>query len=645
VWATQVGTFKFPTCTSGPQGMLSGRVTELGSGLPVAGAQIAVTGSVSNSVQTLTDADGYYQIIGLPTGAYTASAAAYGYLGATAGVVISDGVTTGQDFSLERRPAVTVEGVVTDGSGHGWPLYAEVELSGGGLGEAAAVGRFTTAMSGTYTVTLYQGLTYQFEVRAVAPGYQPTQTILALETLSSTVRLDFSLLADQAACTAPGYQPAYLYFEDFEAGNGGFTITTTNVQLPITWAWGAPVNGPGFAHSGQAVWATNLNGDYANKEDSYLVSPVIDMSASAGQALVVTWWQWLSTERDYDFVSLEASADGGLTWQRIYGEVGGALNLNWAQRRALLDPVYATSQLRLRYRMRANYVNTAPGYYLDDLGIGAFALPTQTVYTEDFELSAGSYITSGTTTWAWGVPLSGPGTAHSGSRVWATNLTGNYMDNEDGLLTSPPIDLSAYQGQSPVLSWWQWLATESGYDFPTVEISRDGGSTWQPVYQEVSGDLALTWTRQRIVLDPAYAVNSFRVRFRLWADGAVNEAGWYLDDVAIEMLPVMPAAVCGQQAGGLVLGNVYAAQTGFPLDQIRVGHASGATVSFVTPDDPAVADGFYILFAPSGWQTITAAFHSASDTHNVLVVSDQIVWQDFYLPVFQCLLPLVVKSP
>ena len=40
-----------------------------------------------------------------------------------------------------------------------------------------------------------------------------------------------------------------------------------------------------------------LAGNYSSYEDSALTSPAIDLSAYGGQWLVVTWWQWLQSQR------------------------------------------------------------------------------------------------------------------------------------------------------------------------------------------------------------------------------------------------------------------------------------------------------------------------------------------------------------
>jgi hypothetical protein len=99
---TRIGSFKFPSCTSGPSGVLQGTVTDSGSGNPVAGARVTAGAS-----ETLTDAAGHYQFLALPVGTYDMTATKFGLVpGAAPGVVVADGATTTQDFALAPAPQV-----------------------------------------------------------------------------------------------------------------------------------------------------------------------------------------------------------------------------------------------------------------------------------------------------------------------------------------------------------------------------------------------------------------------------------------------------------------------------------------------------------------------------------------------------------
>ncbi len=326
------------------------------------------------------------------------------------------------------------------------------------------------------------------------------------------------------------------YVENFDSGDGGFTASGVT-----SWAWGAPTSGPGSAHSGSNVWATTLAGDYGTNEDGYVTSPPIDLSGYTNHEFILTWWQYLVTESGFDFASVEVSDNGGGTWAVVYGEASGAVSPAWTRQAVRLEPSFAVSNFRVRFHLRSDASANFPGFYLDDVEVRAIAIRSNTnqplaIYRNTFEANDGQFTVSGVSSWAWGFPASGPESAHSGSNVWATGLSGFYDANEDGYLASPPIDLSAYPGRSFTLSWWQYLVTEANCDFAGVEVTRDRGATWDLVYGEVSGEVSTTWMNPSVMLDSTFAVPDFQVRFRLRSDESLNNFGFYLDDVEIAVV-------------------------------------------------------------------------------------------------------------
>jgi len=52
----------------------------------------------------------------------------------------------------------------------------------------------------------------------------------------------------------------------------------------------------------------------------------------------------------------------------------------------------------------------------------------EVIYFTDLEIDNGGFTAGGTSTWQWGTPTSGPGSAHSGSKCWGTTLGGEYPD-------------------------------------------------------------------------------------------------------------------------------------------------------------------------------------------------------------------------
>jgi hypothetical protein len=165
--------------------------------------------------------------------------------------------------------------------------------------------------------------------------------------------------------------------------------------------------------------------------------------------------------------------------------------------------------------------------------------------------------------WTMGAPDGR--SCHSGESCWTTGLYGEYGDCEAGELLSPEVDLSACAGTGAAvtLRFWHWYQFEAGtlanYDGGTVQISPDGGQSWQiarpePDYlgpiqgtydecgtpPEIDGlpgwSAALggdDWVEVGVEIDDELQTDAFRVRFLFGSDRGVVDEGWYIDDVEI----------------------------------------------------------------------------------------------------------------
>lgn len=374
-WQTRIAAFKFPNCALGPQGTLRGTVSNASNGNPIVGAQVQAASSPIQTFSTSSGTGGGYSIV-LPVNTYTVTGSAYGFRpAAISGVSVVSGTTTTQNIQLTPVVMRVVSGTVTDAT-TGWSLYAHITIQGDPFNPPPPYNDlWTDPVTGHYSVTLAEGITYTFNVNAWVTGYNAASHAVGPLTANRTE--NFGLTVDSVTCNAPGYHPTVVYSETFEASNGEYITTTPSTT---SWAWGTPSAAPGLgsAHSGAKLWATNLTGNYNNNEDGYTTSPNIDLGTYAGQSLLLSWWQWLQTESCCDYASVEVSKDGGATWARVYGEVSGNIDLVWAQHSVTLDPTYAVSNFRVRFRLRTDYSVTYPGWYVDDVQIRSASCIPQT---------------------------------------------------------------------------------------------------------------------------------------------------------------------------------------------------------------------------------------------------------------------------
>ncbi len=293
------------------------------------------------------------------------------------------------------------------------------------------------------------------------------------------------------------------------------------------------------------------------------------------------------------------------------------------------------------------------GIYIDSF---QFTLPVE-IYMEGFETTDGGYIPSPLTGgWAWGVPTSGPGSAHGGTKLWATVLGGNYANSANWTLTSPAFTAS---GNNPQLKFWHWYSfegTSTLYDGGNVKISTNSGGTWSVVTpvggytgtaysstpgvggQQIYGGSSGGWLEATFNL-PVNAGQQFLLRWHFGSDGSVNSyPGWYIDDISgIGFSNMLSGISEGSQSINYLTTMLYAskpnpvtngiAQISFSLAEpgrvaLKIYDASGRVVTTLTNGQLArgrynmtwngkdehnrnVADGIYFYTLETSKQNFT----------------------------------------
>ena len=148
-------------------------------------------------------------------------------------------------------------------------------------------------------------------------------------------------------------------------------------------------------------------------------------------------------------------------------------------------------------------------------------------FTEDGE--------GGTSNWSWGSPWGlvtlDAAASHAGvsSTVWTDSPDANYGADADTSMTTF-IDLSG--STNPVLSFWHSYSLEMGQDLLRLQVSTDDGQTWTSL-RSYTGTENI-WNQERVNLG-AYTGNAnLGLRFRVTANEANQQDGWYMDDLTIK---------------------------------------------------------------------------------------------------------------
>ncbi len=367
---TRVGSFKFPSCAEPRHGILQGTVTEADSGLPIPGAK--VTAGLS---ETVTDDAGHYQLL-LLAGIYDMTVVKFGVIpGSASDVEVVFEETTTQDFVLGLAPRTLLNGVVRDGSGAGWPLYATIRITG--PPEFTPAELFTDPVSGYYGITLVTGVTYTLSSEAVIPGYLPDVRSLLLETaaghsLTGVVEI-IELEIDPTLCNAPGYGlDAEGLSESFDSG-----------ELPPGWAVVNNGGGLGWTiHEGPdpcGLFDGNLTGGAGAftlvnshcegevSEDTELVTPSVDLSALSS----------VQIRFDQDFnggfpafgeiADVDISIDGGVSWSNVLHQTEAVAGPNT---QSIDVTALAAGQADVRARFHYYNAFAALWWQVDDVILG-----------------------------------------------------------------------------------------------------------------------------------------------------------------------------------------------------------------------------------------------------------------------------------
>ncbi|MDQ1073586.1 hypothetical protein QFZ32_009114 [Streptomyces canus] len=342
---------------SGPHGTLSGTVKDAATGKPVAHATVGSGLDVAT-----TDAQGAYTL-DLPAGAVDAlTVKAFGYTTTTPVTLdIADGQTLTRDFRLSPIPRERVHGTVKDGSGHGWPLYARLAVSGS---PEAPV--WTDPVTGAYEMSLPKGSDYTLNVTAALPGYESLARPVTVHNKAVTANV--ALTADPDTATAIGYRleradRAEAFESTVTAPHGWSVVNAAGTDNG--WEFDDPTQ-RGNSTGGDGAFAVveSDNGPIGPHQDSQLISPAYDLSAA--QSAQLTFKTAYLANPTQQHMTVDASTDDGATWENVWTGPKVSDSAQHLTVPVSLRQFAGHNAVRLRFHFVANW-----GYFwaLDDVNV------------------------------------------------------------------------------------------------------------------------------------------------------------------------------------------------------------------------------------------------------------------------------------
>nr|WP_305788668.1 S8 family serine peptidase [Actinoplanes lichenis] len=323
----------------GPVARASGTVTDAGTGQALADVTVTAAGRT-----VTTGADGKYQLT-FEAGTYDVTATKYGYVTKTTPVTVGEGEVKTVNFALAPAPTVTVSGTVTDGSGHGWPLYAKVEVAG-----RPGAPLLTDPVTGRYSVALPANASYEITATPVYPGYQPTTVDVIVGTSAKTANIAAPVAP---ACTAAGYSVSY--------GESVLTESFDSTATPAGWSVVNRTDGGGwgFTDIGSRGNKTGGSGGFAiidsdklgsgKSQDSDLVTPALDLSGQSAPFIrFKSDFQALQSPIDID-----VTVDDGANWTNVWHQT--ANRRGPVTEEVSLAPAAGAASAKVRFRYAGSY--------------------------------------------------------------------------------------------------------------------------------------------------------------------------------------------------------------------------------------------------------------------------------------------------
>ncbi|MDB4665330.1 immunoglobulin domain-containing protein [Verrucomicrobia bacterium] len=156
--------------------------------------------------------------------------------------------------------------------------------------------------------------------------------------------------------------PPPVFEDDFESSNPGWTHGGAQDE----WEWGTPTVGPNGAASGSKAYGTDLDGTFEANTESWLRSPVIDLSEVPIANLSFQEFHEVDTEIDFHNVSVRIlDADSGDLIQEVFIQAGASPI--WVQRSIRLAGPNAGRKIQVEFRLTTDSVGAGAGFYIDDV--------------------------------------------------------------------------------------------------------------------------------------------------------------------------------------------------------------------------------------------------------------------------------------
>lgn len=223
-----------------------------------------------------------------------------------------------------------------------------------------APGTFTHTFAAPQNLTINTDYVFDFWVDEATDNYKLNDSLL-----------NYAFRTSPVVNTFP-------YLEGFEAGEGNWYSKGQN----NSWQWGTPAKTTiNKAANGTRAWVTSLTGNYQNNELSYLYSPCFNLSGMTQPVISFSHIFEIEDATPADYVWVEYSDNGGVTWNRLgsngvgtnwYNDPTGKKQWRTSNRKwhvASSDIPSTSNNVRFRFVMASDLGINMEGVGIDDIHV------------------------------------------------------------------------------------------------------------------------------------------------------------------------------------------------------------------------------------------------------------------------------------
>jgi len=258
----------------------------------------------------------------------------------------------------------------------------------------------------------------------------------------------------------------------------------------------------------------------------------------------------------------------------------------------------------------------------------SFGISAQTiVFSDNFESTTSNWTLLG----SWGLTTSA---SYSTSHSLTESPTGNYAASLNYITGTTSSGVNLTTALSANISFYAKYNIEAGFDYMYLDVSANGGTTWNTI--ATYDGVVTAWTQYTYSLGGYVGNPNVKIRFRFYSDTGVEYDGMYIDDIVItsytvdnapplvlHTAPVFYQGVLGANttsADIIDVSGIATAELMYKLDggsftTINSSSVSGNTYQFTIPQQAA---GTLVEYYFHAVDSATSANTVVTDTFSYL---------------------------